>query len=107
MAASGAAWLRCAAMAAILRPGDVAVISKQHANLDVRCWALGVLLAMWASGCSQADDAQPSGARRRGEPAAEDAPDPIRGLTQSALSAVWGSGPDDVWMVGGDGVILH
>ena len=74
-------------------------------------WTTSLVIGL---GACASDDPSADKPRTRTERPAHDAgskqaveDEPIRGVTQASLAAIWGSGPDDVWAVGGDGVILR
>jgi hypothetical protein len=80
-----------------------------------RCW-LTLVCALGVSACQSDDEA--SGKNKGSETESSDAgndaaadskydEDPIRGVTQAGLAAVWGTGADDVWAVGSEGAIVH
>ncbi|HET8936264.1 MAG TPA: hypothetical protein VFN67_22630, partial [Polyangiales bacterium] len=80
-----------------------------------RCWltlvgALAVVACQSESEAKSGKTAQDKRADAHDKDAAlapKPDPVPLRGLTQSGLTAVWGSSAEDVWAVGSEGAILH
>src|SRR5262245_32314845 len=69
-------------------------------------------LALGGMGCAgDEDQLKPTGGKRRREqPTTSSEPTPVVQPVvpvAGALSAIWGSAPNDVWIVGLEGTILH